>query len=65
MKQYLKNLEEWLLFLGTVRYLIKNAQIRIYRYGTDGTLRYRNQFFSFKNNFAKDTYVKGHKKFGW
>jgi hypothetical protein len=42
--RYLKNLEEWLLFLGMVRYLTKNARIRIYRYGTDGTLRYRNQF---------------------
>ncbi len=44
MKRYLKNLEEWLLLLGMVRYLIKNARIRIYRYGTDVTLRYRNQF---------------------
>ena len=47
MKRYLKNLEEGLLLLHTVRYLIKNARIRIYRYGTDDTLRYRNQFFSF------------------
>ncbi len=53
-------LKEWLLLLSTVRYLIKNARIRIYRYGTDGTLRYRNQF-SVLNNFTKDTYVKGHK----
>jgi hypothetical protein len=47
MKRYLKNLEGGLLLLHTVRYLIKNARIRIYRYGTDDTLRYRNQFFSF------------------
>ena len=47
MKRYLKNLKEWLLLLHTVQYLIKNARIRIYRYGTDGTLRYRNQFFQF------------------
>ncbi len=60
MKRYLKNLEEWLLLLHTVRYLIKNARIRNYRYGTEGTLRYRNQF-SVLNNFTKDTCVKGHK----
>ena len=50
MKRYLKMLKEWLLLLGTVRYLIKNARIRIYSYGTGGTLRYRNQFFSFKTS---------------
>jgi hypothetical protein len=61
MKRYLKMLKEWLLLLGTVRYLIKNARIRIYSYGTNGTLRYRNQFVSFKKNFTKDTYVKSHK----
>ncbi len=48
MKRYLKNLEEWLLLLNTVWYLIKNARIRIYSYGTGSTLRYRNQFISFK-----------------
>jgi hypothetical protein len=48
MKRYLKNLKEWLLLLHPVRYLIKNARIRIYSYGTRSTLRYRNQFFSFK-----------------
>ena len=48
MKRYLKNLEEWLLLLHTVRYLIKNARIRIYSYGTRSTLWYRNQFISFK-----------------
>ena len=60
MRWYLKNLEEWLLLLHTVRYLIKNARIRIYSYGTGRTLRYRNQF-SVLNNFTKATYVKGHK----
>jgi hypothetical protein len=53
MKRYLKILEEWLLLLHTVRYLIKNARIRIYSYGTGGTLRYRNQFFSFKTSYVK------------
>jgi hypothetical protein len=48
MKRYLKNLEEWLLLLHTVRYLIKYARIRIYSYGTRSTLWYRNQFISLK-----------------
>jgi hypothetical protein len=38
MKRYLKNLEEWLLLLHTVRYLIKNTRIQVYSYGT--VLRY-------------------------
>ncbi len=60
MKRYLKMLKEWLLLIGTVRYLIKNARIRIYSYGTGDKLRYRNQFFSFKN-LTKGTYVKSHR----
>jgi hypothetical protein len=50
MKRYLKNLEECLLLPHTVRYLIKNARIRIYSYGTGRTLRYRNQFSVFKTS---------------
>ena len=59
MKRYLKNLEEWLLLLGTVRYLIKTrgsgfiGTVQMIRYGT---------VISFSVlNFNKDTYVKGHK----
>jgi hypothetical protein len=61
MKQYLKMLKEWLLLLGTVRYLIKTRGSEII--GTVQMIRYGTVISFSVKALTKGTYVKSHKNF--